>query len=126
MAVYLSSAVVGNDETLVTLGQSGEMMAWFYPHKDHAQNIHECLPCIYDGEPGQGRLIWSYDEQLSRHQAYLGDSNAVVTTLTSKELGLKIDFTDMVPDGSPVFLRQIKVSNTSKKQRSLGVFLYGD
>lgn len=126
MAVYLSSAVVGNEETLVTLGESGEIMAWFYPHKDHAQNIHECLPCIYDGEAGQGDLIWSYDEQLTRHQAYLGDSNAVVTTLTSKERNLKIEFTDLVPDGSPVLIRQIKVSNTGKKTRSLGVFLYGD
>lgn len=126
MPVYLSSAVVGNEETLVTLGESGEIMAWFYPHKDHAQNIHECLPCIYDGEPGQGQLLWSYDSYWERHQAYVGDSNAVVTTLTSQESGLKIEFTDMVPDGSPVLLRQIKVSHTSKKQRSVGVFLYGD
>jgi oligosaccharide amylase len=126
MAVYLSSAVVGNEETLVTLGESGEIMAWFYPHKDHAQNIHQCLPCIYDGKPGEGRLLWSYDEAFSRHQQYLGDSNAVVTTLQAHESGLQIKFTDMVPDGSPVLLRQIEVQNNSETARSVGIFLYGD
>ena len=126
MPVYLSSAVVGNEETLVTLGESGEIMAWFYPHKDHAQNIRECLPCIYDGRPGEGRLLWSYDEAFSRHQQYLGDSNAVVTTLSSAESGLKIEFTDLVPDGAPVLLRQIEVKNNSSAPRSVGVFLFGD
>src|SRR5262245_59894831 len=109
MPVYLSSATIGNEETLLTLGESGEIMAWFYPHKDHAQNIYECLPCVYDGEPGQGRLLWSYDGEFARHQAYLGDSNALVTTLHSEALKLKIEFTDLVPDGAPVFLRRIKV-----------------
>lgn len=126
MPVYLSSAVVGNEETLVTLGESGEIMAWFYPQKDHAQNIHECLPCFYDGEPGQGRLIWCYEGEFARHQAYLGDSNVVVTTLSSANLGIKIEFTDFVPDGSPVLLRQIKVTNQAAHARSLGAFLYGD
>ncbi len=126
MPVYLSSATLGNEETLVTLGESGEIMAWFYPQKDHAQNIHECLPCIYDGEPGQGRRLWSYDGAFTRHQAYHGDSNAVVTTLRSQELGLKIEFTDVVPDGIPALLRRITVRNLGKKPRSLGVFLFAD
>jgi oligosaccharide amylase len=126
MPVYLSSAVVGNEETLVTLGEAGEIMAWFYPQKDHAQNIHECLPCVYDGPPGQGRLIWSYESEFQRHQEYLGDSNAVVTTLTSESLGLKIEFTDVVPDGLPVLLRQITLRHSGHSARSVGVFFYAD
>lgn len=126
MPVFLSSAVVGNAQTLATLGESGELMAWFYPRKDHAQNVHECLPCFYDGEPGQGRLLWSYDGAFERHQAYLGDTNAVVTTLNAPTLGLKIEFTDFMIDGAPVLLRQIKVRNTGKDPRSVGAFLFGD
>ena len=51
MTVYLPTAVVGNDHTLLTLGASAEIMGWFYPAKDHAQQIHQCLPCVYAGPP---------------------------------------------------------------------------
>ena len=54
MTVYLPTAVVGNDHNLITLGSAGEIMGWFYPAKDHAQHIHECMPCVYVG-PAAGR-----------------------------------------------------------------------
>ncbi|HEX8463950.1 MAG TPA: hypothetical protein VF627_04965 [Abditibacterium sp.] len=124
MPVFLSSATLGNAQTLLTLGGAGELMAWFYPHKDHAQHIHQCLPCVYLGHGGQGSLHWSFGPEFSTHQAYLPGSNALQTTLEG--LGLRITFTDVVPDELPVLVRRIEVENISDEWKNGGFYLYGD
>ena len=40
MPVYQPSAIVGNSRVLVTVGLHGELMGFFYPHIDFAQNLH--------------------------------------------------------------------------------------
>ena len=78
MPVYLPTAVVGNESTLVTLGQAGEIMGWFWPTKDNAQHIHECLPCVYFGGAGLGRLSWTWSDEWEKEQTYLGDSLSLI------------------------------------------------
>ncbi len=124
MPVFLPTATLGNAQTLLTLGQSGELMAWFYPHKDAPQHIHQCLPCVYLGHGGQGRLHWTFGEQWSRHQSYLPDSNVLQTVVEG--LGLKITFTDVVPDDLPVLVRRIEVENRSDFWCNGGFYHFGD
>ncbi len=126
MPVYLSTSVLGNAQTLLTLGNSGEIMAWFYPHKDHAQQIHECLSAIYIGEPHRGNLHWTYGDEWSRHQFYDGDSNVLITELTAHFCGMHIRFTDLVPPDETVLLRKIEVKNIGTVRLVAGVFHYGD
>ncbi|HVF09275.1 MAG TPA: hypothetical protein VNA16_00630, partial [Abditibacteriaceae bacterium] len=126
MPVYLSTAVVGNDETLITLGYSGEIMGWFYPSKDHAQNIYQCLPAVYFGVPGHGQLHWTWGDEWRRHQEYCGDTNICRTIVISDSLGLQLSFTDLVPSGAPVLLRQFEVHNISPHRCLASTFLYGD
>src|SRR5206468_3699165 len=113
MPVYVPTAVVGNDKTLLTLGHSGEIMSWFYPSKDHAQHIYQCLPCVYIGEPNQGQLHWTWGAEWDRHQQYDGDSNICVTRLTAGSLGLQITLTDLVPEEGSTLYRRIEVRNMS-------------
>ena len=124
MPVYLPTAVLGNARTLVTLGSSGEIMGWFYPHKDHAQQIHECLPCVYLGEAGRGHLSWTWNADWSRGQAYESDSNVCTTKLFSRDL--EISFCDIVPEDSALLIRKITVRNATNHARHGRVFLYGD
>ena len=67
MAVYLSSATLGNDETLLTVGHGGELMAWFYPHKDHAQQIRESLPAIFIRDAHGGRAHLDMERRFYAH-----------------------------------------------------------
>lgn len=124
MPVYLSTAVLGNKRTLLTLGHSGELMAWFYPHKDHAQHIHECMPCFYEGHGGQGQLHWGYSDVFTRHQAYWPGCNVLETTLEG--LGLRITFTDLIPEEHDALVRRIRVENISNSWRNGGLYHFGD
>jgi oligosaccharide amylase len=126
MPVYLPTAIAGNHNTLLTLGNAGEIMAWFYPSKDHAQNIHQCLLAVYHGAPFHGHLSWTYEDLWERHQYYDGDSNIPVTELTSHALCLRIRLTDVVPDEGAVLLRRIEVENIGTAPVSASVFHYGD
>ncbi|MDF2440397.1 MAG: hypothetical protein JWN98_1381 [Abditibacteriota bacterium] len=126
MPVYLSTSVVGNDETLLTLGHAGEIMAWFYPHKDHAQNVHQCLPAVYAGAPHHGHLQWTYEDSWQHSQSYLDDSNIVQTTLISHALGAHITLTDVVPADDAVLLRRIEVRNIGTSRLVAGIFHFGD
>ncbi|RYG68041.1 hypothetical protein EON80_12455, partial [bacterium] len=124
MPVFLPTATLGNAQTLISVGAAGELMAWFYPHKDSAQHINSCLPCVYLGHGGQGALHWTFGVEFITTQAYLPQSNALQTVVEG--LGLKITFTDVVPDDSPVLIRQIEVENRSDSPRNGGFYLFGD
>jgi GH15 family glucan-1,4-alpha-glucosidase len=124
MPVFLPTATLGNAQTLLTLGATGELMAWFYPHKDSPQHINQCLPCVYLGHGGQGSLHWSFESSFVSSQAYLRGSNSLQTVLEG--LGLKITFTDVLDEEQPVLLRQIEVENTSGEFKNGGFYHLGD
>lgn len=126
MPVYLPTAVIGNDRTLVTLGHSGEIMGWFYPSKDHAQNIHQCMPCVYAGAPQHGKLYWTWGDEWGRQQQYLEDSNVCVTTLTAAAIGVELTLTDVLLEDSPVLLRRVAVRNVATSRCLASVFHFGD
>ncbi len=123
MPVFLPTSVLGNARNLVTLGHSGEMMGWFYPHKDADQHITSCLPCAYIGDGGRGRLSYFFENDWAREQRYLPDSNALQTTLVG--FGLRITLTDAMPDDADVLYRRIRVENTSDERRNGGFYHFG-
>ncbi|HZT43980.1 MAG TPA: hypothetical protein VFA07_17575 [Chthonomonadaceae bacterium] len=126
MYVYLPTAVVGNDRTLITLGHSGEIMDWFYPSKDHAQHIYQCMPCVYLGAPQHGALYWTWGGEWERHQEYAEQTNICMTTIRSEAMGLQITFEDIVPQEGAVLVRRIAVRNLTDKALSSGIFHYGN
>ncbi|BCM90407.1 hypothetical protein IAD21_02259 [Abditibacteriota bacterium] len=124
MPVYLPTSVVGNTRNLVTLGHSGEIMAWFYPHKDAFQHITACLPCVYFGHGQQGQLHFTFEPTFEREQGYVGDSNVLQTTLKSGNI--EIEFQDVMPDNWPLLARRIRVSNLGHEHWNGGIYHLGD
>jgi len=121
MPVYLPTAAIGNGYTLATLGAAGEIMTIFYPHIDFAQNVHEALPLLYAGSPGQGRLIWTWEGVFSRTQHYLGDSNILVTELQCDDPALQITLSDFIPapeadEPNTAFVRAVAIKNVSSSE----------
>ncbi|MFP3903135.1 MAG: glycoside hydrolase family 15 protein [Armatimonadota bacterium] len=116
MAVYLPTAAVGNGHCLSTLGASGEIMTFFYPHIDFAQNIRECLPLIYAGRPGHGKLIYTFEDTFTSEQRYLPDTAIVETILEASDPALTVDFTDFCPAGdgekTAALIRRVEIENT--------------
>ena len=123
MPVFLPTSILGNARNLVTLGHSGELMGWFYPHKDADQHITACLPCAYIGDAGRGRLTYFFERDWTREQRYLPDSNALQTTLVG--FGFRIVLTDVMPDDADVLYRRIRVENVSGERRNGGFYHYG-
>lgn len=111
MAVYLPTAAVGNGRVLVTLGGAGEIMSFFYPRIDFAQNVREGLPAVYLGDPGHGHLVWTFDAAFARQQEYLPHANVVETTLDLAYPPLRLVLEDLCPPENTALLRRVTVSN---------------
>ncbi|HEX8550469.1 MAG TPA: hypothetical protein VF681_02825 [Abditibacteriaceae bacterium] len=107
MPVYLPSAVLGDDQTLLTVGNAGELQAWFWPSKDHAQHIHQNLLAIH----AHGALHFTYNDIFKRTQRYDGDSNVLVTELVSDALRVKLTVTDVIVAGRSMLLRRFELHN---------------
>ena len=123
MPVFLPTSILGNAHNLVTLGHSGELMGWFYPHKDAEQHINSCLPCAYIGDGGRGFISYLYEDPWQREQRYLPDSNALQTVLTG--FGFRLTFTDAMPDDANVLYRRVRVENVSGERRNGGFYHLG-
>ncbi len=103
MPVYQPNAILGNSRSLITLGLSGEIMTFFYPHIDFPQNIQEGMPAVYFGEPGFGRFAWTYDDCFERKQYYENQSNILITELRDSKTGLKLLITDFITPGHNIY-----------------------
>src|SRR5690348_4956799 len=101
-------------------------MGWFYPSKDHAQHIYQCMPCVYVGPPHQGKLSWTWGGEWERQQEYLESTNIVLTRVRSQAFGLQLEFMDIVPADHAALLRQITVRNLSHRPSNVTVFHYAD
>lgn len=114
--VFLPTSAVGNGRTVCTFGRAGEIMTFFYPRLDFAQNIEECLPAIYLGEPGQGRLIWTFEHDFDSHQYYVPNTNILVTELLLRDTGLRLTLTDFCPPETTSLVRLVGLSNEGGAQ----------
>lgn len=123
MPVYLPTAAVGNGRVLATLGGAGEIMTFFYPRIDFAQNIHECLPALYVGDPGHGIFLWTFGPQFQRSQEYVSETNIVCTELMLDTPPLVITFHDFCPPQTSALVRIIQVENRGDGDFR-GVFLH--
>jgi len=111
MGIYLPTAAVGNGRVLATLGSAGEIMTFFYPRIDFAQNIHECLPALYLGEPGHGLFTWTFEPRFQRSQHYLPQTNVLTTELKLAMPPLTLTFQDFCPPDTDALVRTVTVRN---------------
>ncbi|MFN4180020.1 MAG: glycoside hydrolase family 15 protein, partial [Armatimonadota bacterium] len=121
MAVFQPTAIIGNGRVLVTLGNSAELMAFFYPRCDHAQNVREGLTGIYLDGFG---FSWLFGNEWYRQQRYLKGEAAVLTELTSPSLGLSVSVHDFVSPTEPVLFRRWQVRSLDGKPKRLRLMHY--
>lgn len=114
MPVYLPTAAIGNGRLLATLGHAGELMTCFYPRLDFAQNVEEGLPLLYLGDPGHGRLLWTFDSAFTKRQRYVGDTNIVETRLELASPRLVLTLTDFCPPETTAVVRVIRLENADQ------------
>lgn len=128
MPVYQPTAVVGNSRVLATLGRNAELMTFFYPHIDFAQNLHEGMPAAYfpGGKTKPGRLVWTFDPAWQSAQSYLGRTNILETRVTHTTSGLELTVTDLVHPWEPVLFRRFEVSNPTARPLRATLFQYLD
>lgn len=123
MGVYLPTAAIGNGRVLATLGGSGEIMSFFYPRLDFAQNVRECLPALYVGDPGHGVFHWTFSPAFRRSQAYFGQTNLLRTQLDLVTPPLQILMEDFCPPGTTALIRHLGFTNTGDRPFR-GTFLH--
>ncbi len=111
MPVYLPTAAIGNGRVLATLGGSGELMTFFYPHLDFAQNVREALPALYIGDPGHGVFHWTFEPAFRRRQAYLPATNLLRTELALATPPLSLVLEDFCPPDTTSLVRRVLITN---------------
>jgi oligosaccharide amylase len=111
MAVYQPSAIVGNNRTLVGVGEHGELMSFYYPHIDFPQNLNQGMPALYIGKPGKGELQWTFQDTWKIEQNYLARTNVLRTTCHHLRLGIELAFTDFVLSDFDVLVREVEIRN---------------
>ena len=128
MPVYQPNSVIGNSRVLLTLGQSGELMTFFYPHIDFSQNLHEGMPAVYfpAERNGEGLLVWTFDSSWHASQSYVERTNIVETQLVHSPTGLTLRITDVVHPSEPVLLRRFAAVNPTEKPLQARLFQYLD
>ncbi|HSW45967.1 MAG TPA: glycoside hydrolase family 15 protein, partial [Phycisphaerae bacterium] len=111
MSVFIPTAAAGNGLCLATFGRTGELMGFFYPRIDYAQNVREGMFAIrFNDGPQAGRFLWCFDEAWNITQSFEHASNVLVTRLTHRELDLILEITDVCPAGFHALLRRVLIT----------------
>lgn len=123
MSVYLPTAAVGNGKILATIGASGELMGLFWPRLDFAQNVHECMPALYVGHPGEGNFQWTWQAEGRRSQEYIPHTNILTTVVEFPASGARVTLTDFCPPGESAFVRRVRIENVGGHNLA-GIFMH--
>ncbi|NLU20087.1 MAG: hypothetical protein GXW89_05275 [Phycisphaerae bacterium] len=108
MSFFIPTGATGNGLSLATFGRSGELMGFFYPRIDFAQNVREGMWGVrFPHRPEHEAFLWCFEPCWRVSQAFEPASNVLVTSLTHSDLELSIEITDVLPTGEHGLLRRI-------------------
>ncbi len=122
MAVFQPAAAIGNGRLLVTLGYAGEVMGFFWPRLDFAQQAHEVMPAVW--LEADQRLHWLFEPSFQREIHYQERTNILVTTL--RRDGLELQIEDFVPPSAHCAVRHFTLTNRSQAPVGLRLLQYFD
>lgn len=111
MNFFIPTASLGNSVSMATIGRTGEIMGFFYPRIDYAQNIREGMHALRLLEPGDREsFLWCFFDCWRVAQSFEPSSNVLITRLDHNELELNIELCDTVPPGEKALFRRITVN----------------
>ncbi|NLO89329.1 MAG: hypothetical protein GX088_03245 [Clostridia bacterium] len=110
--IRLPGGIVGNSRMLAAVSPEGELLRLFWPHIDFPQNIAQFHTGIIIQHPcSDPELLWFHEDIWQHSQIYLENSNILVTTHYSPELGLKVIQEDFVHPQYDVLVRNFNIEN---------------
>jgi glucoamylase len=107
--IFIPSVALGNSCSLATLGDAGELSAFFYPRLDFAKNVREAMTALYFRGGRDPMLAWCFGDCWERHQHFLGATTIVRTTLTHRYHRITFETTDLLPPGECALVRHLRV-----------------
>lgn len=111
MSFFIPTSAAGNGLSLATFGRAGEIMGFFYPRIDHAQNVREGMPAVrLIDDAGGGSFLWCFQECWRVAQSFEPASNVLITRLAHRDIDLTIEFGDVIPPGERALLRRVVVT----------------
>ena len=106
MSFYIPTAATGNGRSLVTVGRSGELMGFFYPRIDFAQNIREGMHGMRIGDT----FCWCFEDCWRVAQSFERGSDLLITRLAHRDLDLSVELADILPPGEGALMRRVTVT----------------
>lgn len=107
--MFLPTAATGNSLSLATFGAAGEIMGFFYPHLDYAQNVREGMPAVHLHDWGENAFLWCFADQFERSQHFKPGTDVLVTSLRHRDCDLTIETTDLLPPGEHALVRRVAI-----------------
>lgn len=107
--MFLPTAATGNSLSLATFGGAGEMMAFFYPHLDYAQNVREGMLAVHLHDCGENAFLWCFADCFQRSQYFKPETNILVTSLRHRDCDLTIETTDLLPPDEHALVRRVAI-----------------
>jgi glucoamylase len=114
----------GNGTLLVNFDDKYQIRDIYFPHVGQ-ENHSEGFPFRF-GVWADGDFSWVFDDGWTRELLYLQDSLITDVRLNNTKLGISIVCHDMVAATENVYLRHVKVRDTTGADRELRVFLHHD
>ncbi|UZJ80651.1 glycoside hydrolase family 15 protein [Fictibacillus sp. KU28468] len=116
--------VAGNGKILVNIDQHLQIRDIYYPYVGQQNHVQGHANRV--GIWSDGHFSWLSSEHWSVHTDYHKDSLVTCCTAENKQMGIRLVFEDGVHQRENMFLRRIKVTNTSKKEKKIRLFFHQD
>lgn len=110
MSFFIPTAAIGNGLSLATFGRAGEIMGFFYPRLDFAQNVREGMPAVRLIPGTHGVFRWCFEECWRVAQSLQQGNNVLITRLAHRELELAIEIADVLPPREQALVRRVVVT----------------
>lgn len=113
MAFFLPTAAAGNGLALGTFGRAGEIMGFFYPRIDFAQNVREGMPAVrLAAERVDQPFLWCFEDCWRVAQSFEPASNVLITRLSHRDHDLTVELTDVFPPGERALMRRVVMTRS--------------
>lgn len=115
------SLVLGNGSILITFDRQAQVRDFYYPYvglenQAGAHFVHRI------GVWADNKFAWFDDPSWEIHINYQEDTLASDVQAVNHELGVRIDFCDVVYNEKDIFIRKATVHNLSDRQREVKLF----
>ena len=116
--------VLGNGKILINYDENYSIKDLFYPQVGLYNHLNGKLLRV--GIWADGHFSWLDEPEWKKSFDYLSDTLVSKCILSNRSLGLRIEFLDCVDPYDPVFVRKIKLINTSQIEREVHLFFSHD